>query len=167
MRDVGGPTGIAQSADERYKCEYSYQVLEPDGEREREHKDFLIAKQHGGGHENCIDSARGTNGGSQRNQMEDWAEGVSQNNSTKARANHAEKEELKKASAAPGNLKHGAKHPQHEHVEEQMKKTGVKKPVRQELIYMAMDNVMRPQRERTENGIGEISLAYCGEDQPK
>ena len=99
--------------------------------------------------------------------MEDGAQRVSQSNSAQTRANHAEKEELQETPAAPGNFKHGAKHPQHKHVEEQMKKTSMNEPIRQELINMAMDNVMSAQRQRSENGIGETSLAYSDEYQPK
>jgi hypothetical protein len=99
--------------------------------------------------------------------MEDWAQRVSQSHSAQARTNHAEKEELQKATAAPGDLKHGAEHPQHEHVEEQVKKTGVKESVCQELIDVAMDNVMGAQGQRIENGIGETYLAYGDKYQPK
>ena len=167
MRDVCGSAGIAQCANQSHKCEYPYQILEPDGEREREHKDFLIAKQHGGGHENCIDSARRTNGWSLRDKMDDGAKRVCQSNSAQARANHAEKEKLQEPPAAPGNFKHGAKHPQHKHVEEHVKKTSVYEPIRQQLINMAMDNVMRTERQRIENSIGETSLAYRDEYQSK
>ena|SRR6476661_6813325 len=99
--------------------------------------------------------------------MEDWAQRVSQSDSAQARANYAEKKELQKAPAAPRDFKHGAEHPKHEHVEEQVKKTGMNESIRQELIDMAMDNVMGTQRQRVENGIGEIYLAYRDKYQPK
>ena len=167
MRDVCCSSRISQGSSESHKSEYPHQVLEPDGEWEREHKNFLIAKQQSGGHKNCIDSAGGANGCSLRHQMNDGSECVSQSNGAEACTNHAEKEELKETTAAPGNFKHGAKHPQHEHVEEQVKKASVKEPVRQELINMAMDDVMRTERQRTENNIGEMPLADCEEYQPK
>lgn|SRR5579859_6463379 len=99
--------------------------------------------------------------------MEDWAQRVSQSDSAETRTNHAEKEKLQKTPATPGDLKHGAEHPQHEHVEEQVKKSGVNESIRQELIDAAMDNVMGAQGQRIENSIGETYLAYRDKYQPK
>src|SRR4051812_16183356 len=167
MSYVCGSAGIAQRAGQSYKCEYSYQIFEPDGEWQRKHKDFLVAKQHGGGHENCIDSARGTNRWSLWAKVDDGAERVSQSHSAQTSPNDAEQKKLQEAPAAPGNFKHGAKHPQHQHVEEHVKKTSVHEPIRQQLINMSMDNVMRTEGQRIEDSIGKTSLAYCNEYQPK
>src|SRR6478735_11116165 len=165
MRHISGSPCIAQSAHERHKSEYPHQVFEPDGEWKREHEYFLIAKKHCGSHKDCIDSAGSANGCSLRNQMNDVSEGVSKSNRTQTRPNYTKKEKLQKAPASPGNFKHGAKHPQHEHVEEQVKETRMKESVGQKLINMSMNNVMCPQGQRVENGIGQISLTHSNEYQ--
>src|ERR1700719_3932063 len=107
MRYISGSACISQGAHERHKSEYPHKVLEPDGEWKWEHKHFLIAKKHCGGHKDCIDSARRAHGCGLRCQMNDGPECVSQSNSAQTRPNNAKKKKLQKTPATPGNFKHG------------------------------------------------------------
>src|SRR5262249_49729821 len=141
MGRVCGISGIAEGA---YKCDEgqdAHHVLQANRDREGKHEDFLVAEEHRCGHEDGIDTPGGADRRSQRADVDDRTNRVSQDHGAQPSPDNAEQVELPELPAAPGNLQHGAEHPQHEHVEEHVKEATVKKTVGQQLVNVAMDDI--------------------------
>src|SRR5579859_1659897 len=108
MSDVGSIAGVADRADQRDECENSYQVLEADRDREGEHVNFLIAKEHGASHQDGVNPARCADGSHCWGEVNEGTESIGQRHGPQPCAYDPKQIKFPEPPAAPVGFQHGA-----------------------------------------------------------
>src|SRR5579872_4642489 len=126
-------------------------------DRQRDEPDFAVGKENGVGHEDPKDRAAGTDRGSDGELTAEKQIGNGFDDQfDQAGTDSADEKEIEKASLAPAEFEVAAEHPQHEHVDEDVKERArvVKKNVGEGLPDArrdVMDDGFRNEREPLED----------------
>src|SRR6476469_2782879 len=141
MGHIGDAAGVLKCSHQRDEDETDNDVFRLDGERQREHEQLAVAIKNAERHQDAVDPARGTDG--QRARSDAKEARVSHAHRTQRGPENTEEKELQEAPAAPVGLELRAKHPQREHVEQQVKKSRMQEGVGDQLPEIAAEHSRR------------------------
>ncbi len=115
-------------AEEFDGAHHSYEGTHGNHDRQRKEPDLTLRKENGIGDEDAEDGAGGSDGWYIRRRVSPKLKKLYEDGDDSS-ANTADEEIIQEAFLAPDQFKFPAKHPQHEHVDEEMPKAAVQKHV--------------------------------------
>lgn len=148
VRNIVGPADIAHRAGQRDENQDGHHVFGLDGDGQREHVDFLFAKEECEGHEQAKNATGSTHSPNHGCEAQDAPEAISHGYGREGSADYAEEVKLQKLPPAPVAVQRGPEHPQGQHVEEDVEESCVQKSIRDDLPHgPVVDYLVRSQRE--------------------